>query len=493
VVVKENGRAVNPRTYSVIGGLTLGPRELLVNGKSITTLHASIVERVFYCVKHGEVKGPLRPLDNVFGTLLKFKKKVLFSFGLKPTRLTPEEFVDLYKGRKRTIYDNALPEFYNGVKHSHARLSAFVKAEKVKEGSPRAIQPRSPVYNIGLGVYLKHIEHTLYRSIARVYGQKMVVSKGYNVVDLGERIAEMWYEIEDPCFVGFDASRFDMHVSVDALQWEHSIYLALYDYDPELARLLRMQLTNYGVGYCDDGKIKYRVDGRRMSGDMNTALGNCLIACAIVHAFMNGLRVPYRFINNGDDCGVIVNREDVSLLDGISHHFELFGFRLEVEQPVYELEHLEFCQMNPVFDGSQWRMVRKIKTALQKDTMSLIPFNSPKLLRKWLYSVGECGLALCSGIPVMQAFYRLYMMVGIPSNINEATYMECGARQLARGLAACEVPITDEARYSFYVATGITPLEQVGLEEYYSSFSDQISYNEFDDYIPYYDSLDILN
>lgn len=171
----------------------------------------------------------------------------------------------------------------------------------------------------------------------------------------------------------------------------------------------------------------------------------------------------------------------------------MYGFRLEVEQPVYELEHLEFCQMNPVYDGVHWRMVRKIQKALQKDTMSLIPFNSQKLLRKWLYSVGECGLSLCSGIPVMQSFYRLYMMVGIPSNISEATYMECGARQLARGLAACEAPITDESRYSFYVATGITPLEQVGLEEYYSSFSGQILYNEFDDYIPYYDSLDILN
>lgn len=492
VIVKENGRAVVPRTYSVIGGLTLGPRELLVNGRSISTLKASIVERVFFCAKNGKVLTPLKPAELVFSRLLKFKKKLVFAFGSKPTRLTPEEFVDLYKGRKRTIYENALWDFYGGVEGRHARLSAFVKAEKVKVAAPRAIQPRSPVYNIGLGVYLKHIEHTLYRSIARVFGQKMVVSKGYNVLELGGIIEEMWNEIDDPCFIGFDASRFDMHVSIDALRWEHSIYLYLYNQCPELKRLLRMQLINRGHGYCDDGKLKYVVEGRRMSGDMNTALGNCLLACGITYEYMSRLRVPYRFINNGDDCGVIISRKYIDKVCDVRLHFEEFGFRLEVEEPVYELEHVEFCQMNPVYDGQSWRMMRKVYSAIQKDTISLIPFMSVKLLRKWLYSVGECGLALCSGIPVMQSFYELYCRLGLPSNIGNATYMECGARQLARGLEAVSAMVTDEARYSFYVATGITPVEQKGLERYYSSFGDGIVYQEHDHYVPLGNPYDIL-
>lgn len=481
--MKCNGRAVLPRTYSVIGGITLGPRELVVNGRSVTTLHASVVERVFYCAKNGQVLAPLEPCENVFRRLLKFKRKLCFSFGSKPTRLVPEEFVALYKGRKRTIYENALPEYYNGVKPVHARVKTFVKAEKVKPAAPRSIQPRDPVYNIGVGVYIKHIEHTIYRAIARVFGQKMVVSKGFNVVDLGNNISELWNEVHDPCFVGFDASRFDMHVSVDALKWEHSIYNWLYDYDPELVRLLRMQLRNVGVGFCDDGKIKYSVEGRRMSGDMNTALGNCLLACGIVYSYMHGLGISYKFINNGDDCGVIVSKSDVELLSSISEHFAEFGFRLEVEEPVFELEKLEFCQMNPVFDGTNWRMMRKVFPALQKDSMSLIPFNDIKLLRKWIYSVGECGLALCSGMPVMQDFYQMYCRLGVPSNIGEATYMECGARQLARGLRAESALITDEARFSFYIASGLPPMFQMALEGYYSSIQ-SVQYNEHEDYIP---------
>lgn len=442
------------------------------------------MERVFFCAKNGEILTPLKPKEHVYRRLLKFKRKVCFAFGTKPTRLTPEEFVDMYKGRKRTIYENALFEYYGGVKAYHAWCSTFVKAEKVKPAAPRSIQPRKPVYNVALGIYLKHIEHDLYRAIARAFGQKMVVSKGYNVVDLGNMIAELWNEIDDPCFIGFDAKRFDLHVSVDALKWEHSIYLWLYNYDPELAELLRMQLENVGIGFCDDGKIKYKVKGRRMSGDMNTALGNCLLACGIVYEFMENLGIKYRFINNGDDCGVIISRKDIPKLSTVTQHFEEFGFRLEVEKPVFELEHVEFCQMNPMFDGKHWRMVRKVVDAIEKDSMSLIPFNNVKLLRKWIYDVGECGLALCSGIPVMQAFYSMYCRLGVPSNIGSATYMECGARFLARGLDAVATVITDAARYSFYVASGITPVEQIGLERYYSSIGSNIDYVDEDHFIP---------
>jgi hypothetical protein len=205
---------------------------------------------------------------------------------------------------------------------------------------------------------------------------------------------------------------------------------------------------------------------------------------------MHGLGIDYRFINNGDDCGVIVSRSNVKHLSMISEHFAKYGFRLEVEKPVFELEKLEFCQMNPVFDGTNWRMMRKVYPALQKDSMSLIPFNDIKLLRKWIYSVGECGLALCSGLPVMQDFYQMYCRLGVPSNIGDATYMECGARQLARGLVAESAFISDEARFSFYIASGIPPMLQMALEGYYSSIH-TVQYNEHEDYIPI-EPLDIL-
>lgn len=71
-------------------------------------------------------------------------------------------------------------------------------------------------------------------------------------------------------------------MSVQALKWEHSIYNAMFRSD-ELAELLGWQLTNKGFARTTDGLIKYEVKGCRMSGDMNTALGNCMIMCALVY------------------------------------------------------------------------------------------------------------------------------------------------------------------------------------------------------------------
>jgi hypothetical protein len=42
---------------------------------------------------------------------------------------------------------------------------------------------------------------------------------------------------------------------------------------------------------------------------------------------------------------------------------------------------------------------------------------------------------------------------------------------MAKGLHPKETPISDDARYSFYVAFGITPDEQEALEEYYKDWT----------------------
>jgi len=73
-----------------------------------------------------------------------------------------------------------------------------------------------------------------------------------------------------------------------------------------LKYLLDMQLENKGVSYVDGYKFKYRTDGCRMSGDMNTSSGNCMIMCILLGSYLDTLGVDYRFANNGDDCVIIL-------------------------------------------------------------------------------------------------------------------------------------------------------------------------------------------
>lgn len=473
LVIQPNNTPPKVRQLNIIVGIAGELRTLKINNADLNTLSAALLERMYYC-KVGEGFAPPPAVDGklIHKRLKSFRGVLLRKFGPSPSKLTPEEFVNMFRGRKHTIYNNALEEYYEvGVMAYHAVSCAFVKCEKVNPTkAPRCIQPRHPVYNIGVGRYLKHIEHRLYRAIGKVFAEKHVVMKGLNVKQVAEVITGKWMSFKEPVGVGMDATKFDMHVSAEMLEWEHSIYKAIYRGDRELCRLLKLQVNNKGVGYCEDGKLRYKVRGRRFSGDMNTALGNCLIMCAMIYAYAEERGVKVKLCNNGDDCVIFMEAQDVVRFhEGLEEWFLDLGFRMTREAPAYKLEDIEFCQMRCIQTATGPVMVRNVDAAREKDSMCLFPLDTGMAARKWLWAVGECGLALSAGIPVMQAMYSAYMRAGVPSNMCEATYLQRGAQFLRVGLEAKILPVSDEARVSFMEAWGMTPDEQTALENYYDN------------------------
>lgn len=485
--IKENQAEPRVRSLNVLVGVAGSRRTLKINNADIHTLAAALLERMYYCkVGNGFAPPPAVSSIVVKSTLNPFRNVVRKCFGSNPIRLSPIEFVEMFHGRKRTIYENALTEYYeSGVLAKHAICIAFVKCEKVPPGkAPRCIQARTVIFNIGLGTYLKHIEHRIYDAIGRAFGDdEPVVAKGLNVEELGEVITKKWNHFNDPVAVGMDATKFDMHVSAEMLQWEHSLYKMLYPNDKELDRLLNYQINNRGVGYCDDGSLRYKVRGRRFSGDMNTALGNCLIMCGMVWAYAKEKQIPIKFINNGDDCVVFMEREHYTHFSmGLEQWFLNLGFRMVVEPPVYSLAQVEFCQMRCLRTSRGPVMVRNFDTAREKDTASFLPLNGEVETRKWLWAVGECGLALTGGVPVFQEFYKWYMRHGVASRTGKSVQMQSGAMFLAQRLESKERAISDEARIDFMEAWGLTPDEQVSLEEYYATLNFEYSKVHIDNY-----------
>lgn len=475
------------RKFHIVVGISGKLRTLKINNASIDTLSAALLERMYFCkVGNAFVPPPTVLEGDVHNRLNEFRTKLLKAFGPCPSKMSPEEFVGMFRGRKHTIYNNNLAEFYErGVQREHSVSAAFVKCEKVNPTkAPRCIQPRHPVYNIGLGCYLKHIEHRLYKAIARVFRESNVVIKGFNVDEIGNIIAKKWMSLCDPIAIGLDATKFDMHVSEQMLKWEHSIYKALYKGDKELARLLSWQIDNKGVGFCEDGKLSYSVKGRRFSGDMNTALGNCIIMCGMVYAYSKERGVPIKFINNGDDCVVFMERKhEAAFVEGLDNWFLKLGFRMTREPTVDRLPSVEFCQMRPIVVHNGWRMVRNFETAREKDSLCLLPLNSQKAMQKWLYAVGECGLALCSGIPVLQSMYLCYMRNGIASRMGEAVQMQSGMRLLSKGMEHKQSRVLDGTRVAFMEAWDLTPEEQIALEDYYDELIIEYSNDTLDNFI----------
>jgi hypothetical protein len=428
---------------------------------------------MLFCKVSGEFVSPPQVSSKTIRTKLGYFRSAVLKRCGRPPRLSLEEVVETYTGRKRTNYQNALESLsIDPVKRKDARSKAFVKVEKGVLGkAPRPIQPRDPRYNLVVAQYIKPVEHAIYRGIARVYGDGPTVMKGYNVAQIGNIVRGKWESFHEPCAVGIDAVKFDMHVSKEMLEYEHGFYTNLF-HDRELKRLLKWQIYNRGVGYCSNGKLRYQVTGRRFSGDMNTALGNCIIMCALVHAYSRDRGVKTKLINNGDDCVVFMEKRDLEkFMLGFTPWFLEFGFRMTVEEPVFEIEKIEFCQMHPVWTPLGYVMVRNLEKSLAKDTMALVAVNNEKSARTWLKAIGQCGASIAPGIPIFQEFYQLLdRQASRKSNIMKSAVMQSGFLMLSKGLEVRTRVVDPGTRVSFMTAFGLTPDEQRAYEEKLRNF-----------------------
>lgn len=473
-------KAFKPKSrkiYRIPGGAL--PREFGVHDNNVTNLVRALTERVFNVELEDSagnklLGAPPKPKPGHFrSTMAKCFDRLVRKLPRAVPRTLHEVVAD-YKGdRRHRVYANAARSLeVLPVQRDDARLTAFVKAEKVDlklkgDPAPRVIQPRTPRYNLEVGRYLKHLEKPIYKSIGALWGS-VTVFKGLNGVDRAECLREKWDRFATPVAIGLDASRFDQHVSRDALEWEHKVYKHCYSSPSdrtELGVLLGWQIDNKGIGVAWDGVVRYAVDGCRMSGDMNTALGNCLLMSCMVWEWCRVAGVKAELANDGDDCVVIMEKADVTrFLSGLQEWFTAMGFTMKVEAPAYCFEEIEFCQCHPVLTSSGWVMVRDPRKSLAKDLHSVLPLENPRMAKGLCTSVGMGGAALCAGVPMCQPFYQALIRLGEGQIIGQHPSMETGFSRLCAGVMKRDVNITDEARVSFWKAFGVLPSEQLLFE-----------------------------
>lgn len=461
------------RWYPVFHALG-GTQRFGVHNNSVNNGRRALVERVF---RYRDAEGELHPPPPCtadptvrLGRFTKALRRHLFMH--RPC--DRQSFADMYRGRRRDVYLRAVASLaQQPVTTADSKItSGFVKAEKVNftskpDPAPRVIQPRTPRYNVEVGRYLKPLEHGVYAAIADVFGGPTVM-KGLSAEGVAQELRGMWDSFRKPVAIGLDASRFDQHVRVEMLKWEHGVYKGCFlGADKlELAGLLKQQLVNRGYLRCEDGIIKYKVNGSRMSGDMNTSLGNCLIMCGLVHTLLAERGIKGRLANNGDDCVVIMESVDErKFCDGLKEWFWDFGFNMKVEAPVWRFERIEFCQSHPVWDGERWIMVRNPLISVSKDACAMVrDFAYGKGAKKWLGAVGECGLRMTGGIPVVQEHYAAFLRHGDSGLGYCPSVHETGMHFLAAGLQRAYRTPTEDSRVSFWEAFGISATHQLELE-----------------------------
>lgn len=441
-----------------------------VHNNNLTNVLRGLCERVYNVTRGGVLVAPYRPAAGVFAARLStFRRRLLRVLPLA-TRVAYDEFVGAYTGRKRAIYQGAVDSLrVRAVELKDSFLSTFVKAEKVNltskgDPAPRVIQPRSPRYNVEVGRWLKFYEKPLYRAIGKVFGED-TVAKGLTPAGTATLLRQKWDRYKRPVAVGLDASRFDQHVSADALRWEHGIYLSKAEAASELRRLLRWQVNNVGYARTGEGTVHYKVEGCRMSGDMNTAMGNCLIMCALVWSFCEEVGLQASLVNNGDDCVLVFEQHDLPKLATLPVWFRDMGFDMKVEDPVTEFEQIVFCQMQPIWTPEGWLCVRDPRVAMSKDCHSILPLTQRGAFSAFCGAIGEGGLSLTGGVPIWQEFYSRLLASGKPSKVaDHPWYGDSGWARLAHGMDRVYTPVHPRTRYSFWLAFGITPDQQLAVE-----------------------------
>lgn len=392
-----------------------------------------------------------------------------------------------YSGAKRKRYLDACDEVgRTGLCKSDASIKMFVKPERFDpearaDPDPRAIQFRASKYCVCLGAFLHPIEHHIYDLDCASAGvpRSRNVAKGLNSVARARLLLEKSASFEHPAYLSLDASRFDKHVSVALLRIEHSVYLRSNP-DPWFMQLLSWQLTNKGFSNLG---LKYKVEGRRMSGDMNTAAGNCLLMLIMLVAAAQemGLR-KWDCLDDGDDVILLVESPDVAKVRGmVQQTFLQYGMQMKVEGVVENVHQVVFCRSNMIsihHDCSKF--VRHYRTVMSTALCGIRHWTDDKYRLRVLHAVGTCELVLNLGVPVLQEFAVCILRNVGSGQVADLSLAPEGLRaRTLRDLRALGItvqavepsPITQMARDTFAEAFGLDEVQQLRLESQLASWT----------------------
>lgn len=452
----------------------------------LPVVHSNCVCNEYHSARNRVLAKVPEPTGDAVRQLHKLARK-LFRKRVVPWDL--QKTVDSFRVKK-AVYEAAARSLRTeALTRRDARISSFVKAEKFNPHAksnpdPRMIQARQPRYNLCLARFLRPVEKAVY-SLAGPTRLRLI-AKGLNARQRAVLLDEKMRQFDRPVVFSLDCSRWDQHISQDLLEVEHAVYLRMCGGDPELAQLLRWQLVNICATGCG---VRYTVQGGRMSGDMNTALGNCLLMCLMVHEAMRLCGVgKWDALDDGDDCLLLVEEgEFESVRTKLPGVFLQFGQELKVENVARTLSGVTFCQSKVVVDRLGPTFVRDWRKVLSQSACGVKNWCHIDMIPAMLKAVGVCELALSSGLPILQEFaVAMQRNAGWakpnfaevdPKECHRLTYEVCNGELdwLKVAEAAVERPVTDACRLSFAETFEVDVGQQLHIESILRSWTLDLS------------------
>lgn len=328
------------------------------------------------------------------------------------------------------------------------------------EKAPRAIQYRNPVFALEQARYTKPLEKWFYH-LKDEFGTD-IVGKA-DPFTIAQTLHAKKQHFKDPVYLLLDASKFDSCVDVLWLKLCAEFYRHMFR-RPEWRRIKWLwDRTLINQGKSKSG-ITYRTWGTRMSGDMDTGLGNSLIMATMLKSFLLKRNVHKHSIYvNGDDSVVIIERNQLCQVRDMQY-FKSRGFNMKFEV-AYDFESLEFCQARPVETDYGWSMARNPRRILSKTTWSVNNYGR-RHMRDFVHTLGLCERAASWGMPIASALATAMLTATPGGKIKYLSpwlweHYSNMQRWWKRGVPT----ISLDCRNSFARAWGIEVHEQLEIEK----------------------------
>lgn len=405
---------------------------------------------------------------------------------LGPKRVAPvsarQSAERLGKAGNPRLYERALLDYYKApVDGRDGRVSMFIKAEKwrVEPGSqikePRPIQHRTPKYNVALGRFLHPVTDLVMGELRSDRGP-LYTGNGLTRRQWGSLFHRLWVKRANPLALCVDLSRFDAHVALGHLRVEHGIYAALHSRaSREMERLLRMQLVNRGQSRCG---WRYVKKSGRMSGDVNTLLGNTTVVLVLLVAVAEqaGLLQDLDIVVTGDDAVVLGQAPAVRrFADMLGASAVEYGMDVRSSHVATDLERIEFCSGHPIETGpGVWDWLREFPKPLVLDQWSVAVVQSYEQARGVARAMALSAAIQYIRVPVYWALAarllwesrnvaELVVDSDLRRTLEQIAPLAPGVDGNGCAYQVWALPLA-VGRASFAITTGVRPSEQEELE-----------------------------
>jgi len=372
--------------------------------------------------------------------------------------------VSTYEGAWRAKYFQAQQTYHSiGLHRSQARVRMFVKDDfemGFPSKAPRAIQFRNPIYALEMARFTKPIEKWFYKLQDR-FGTNIIGKSDSGTI--ARTLCEKSKHFSNPIYLMLDASKFDSCVDQIWLKLNAEFYQKLFS--PTWSRKIFWLWKHTFVNYGGTNKgISFKTHGTRMSGDMDTGLGNSIIMYIMLTVYLERVTTKYSILVNGDDSLVVVEADALEQLKDLTI-FKEFGFNMKFEY-TDNIHHAEFCQSRMIYTDYGPMMARNPARIMGR-TGWITRLMSDRNCREFVASLGRCERAASWGVPI--ASIMANHMIALSPNSPISKFLNIWRREQYEGgkilYRAYKPTISLGTRLSFAEAWGLTPDEQIKYEE----------------------------